>query len=207
MYSAFCKPLAAILLLTASSSAAPYKLTPRQNTVLIYENQAREFKSRLVVRVARYGPDIVMEWENTNDQGTIHLFRKAVESGSSFTLRGHYQVGVDVESPDTSTIWLPRSIHSKLMEKGKAKFKRNRLPVDLRKIEDGTRTLQHNERKVEIEVFTAQDSRGDKWTFSADPENPILVGFESRYFKQRLVSFSTPKRDTLRWIRKLPPVK
>ncbi len=183
------------------------EFAPGEKTVLIFESEAGEKKSEFIVRLARFRPDIVFEWENLNDQGTVHIFRKAVAKGRSFTLNRLFQVGVDSQSPDAMTLWLSDWMYKELGEKGKIKIKNNRLPMTLEKKEHGTFSYRQDKVTVEAAVFRIQDSRGGSWTVLDDAENPLIVGYESRYYKQRLKSVASRAQFPLRWIKKLPPVR
>ena len=84
-----------------------------------------------MIRLARYQPDIFLEWESKTQQGTLHLYREAVQEARKFTLTHLFEVGVDVKSKDVMTVWLSREIYRSLMQDGIAKVWLNRLPRTL----------------------------------------------------------------------------
>lgn len=177
------------------------------NTLLIYGSQAGNQKMGLRVHVARYRPDIVLEWESLRDQGTVHMFRKAVEEGQKFTLDGLFEVGVDMESPETTTVWLSEEIYNELVEVGVVKIRMNRLSVQMKLRGEGTYSLKIDQKVREIPVIHVEDNRKRLWTFQRDSKNPILVECVFPYFQRSLKSVSTASGAKFRWIRQLPTIK
>lgn len=177
------------------------------NSILVYENQTSEDKSQFVLRVARYRPDIFLEWESSSHQGTLHLYREAVKEGTSFSLNSLFEVGVDMESSRVMTVWLSERMYRELTLSGETKIKLNRLPLLMKLKGEGTYRLKLNKKVEEIPVIYVEDSRKGSWTFHKNPENPILVEYVFPYFRQSLKVVSTARTNKLRWIRKLPPVK
>lgn len=188
-------------------SNADRDLIPVERTILRYNNYAQDRKTTFVVRIARYRPDIVLEWENLSDQGTVHLYRKAVEQGDGFTLAGHFQVGVQVESKDIMTLWLSRRSFEELRGQGKVSIKLNRLPLKMQLRDQGLFSLEVNKQSVELPVIHVTDDRRGQWTFYDNAENPLLVAYQSPYFRQELAAFSSGTDQKLRWIKKLPPIQ
>jgi hypothetical protein len=177
-------------------------------SVLVYQSEDRQQKeSQFVLRLARYRPDIFLEWESLSHQGTLHLYRKAVREATVFHLSSLFEVGVDLESEDAMTVWLSQKVYRELTEKGSSKIRLNRLPVRMRLTEEGTFTLTVDKQVVEIPVMYVEDDRKGLWTFYKNPENPLLVAYRSTYFRQHLKTVSTALTNKLRWIQQLPPVK
>ncbi len=182
-------------------------IRPGAQTIFIFVNQAREKVTEFIVRLARFRPDIVLEWENSIDQGTIHLFRSAVSQEEGFTLSRHFEVGVHSESADMMTLWLPDKVFDQLSRKGSVKMRYNNLPLKLKKEGRGTFRFRYNKRETEIPVILASDSRRGRWSIWDDPDNPLVVQYESPYFKQHLKTMAARNRPALRWIKKLPPIR
>lgn len=198
----FCLILAGLV---APLRAGDLPLGP--NAVLVYENVNRLQTNQFVVRMARYGPDIVFEWESLKDQGTVHLFREAVEESRNFTLTRLFEVGVDMESPDEMTLQLSHLLFRELLESRSAKLKLNRIPARITILGKQTYTLNVNRQPTEVAAVEVEDSRGGEWLFLDSPDSPLLLQYESPHFLHRLVSVSLSQRASLRWIRRLPPVK
>lgn len=207
MYNVCLNLLLGALLLGTPEQDDGQAFKPGPQTVLVFENHAGEKETRFVVRLARFRPDIVLEWENLTDQGTVHLFSDAVQRARGFTLSRLFSVGVDTESPDVMTLWMPREAFAKLRGKRSVKFKYNRLPMKLEKTGEELYTLKLDRRDLTIPVITARDDRGGNWKVWDDPDNPLLVAYESRYFRQRLASVTSDFQLELRWIKKAPPVR
>ena len=177
-------------------------------SILVYSNQSRQQKeAQFVVRLARYRPDILLEWESRTDQGTIHLHRKAISKAGRFTVSSLFEVGVDVESSEVMTLWLSEKVYRDLTEKGEARIALNRSPITLTLKDEGTYSLTINKQLEEIPVIHVEDNRKGFWTFHKSGENPLLVEYVTPYFHQYLKTVSTDPSNKLRWIKELPPVK
>ena len=177
-------------------------------SILVYFNQPRQQKeAQFVLRLARYRPDIFLEWESRTDQGTIHLHRKAVCKAGRFTVSSLFEVGVDVESSEVMTLWLSEKIYQDLTEKGEARIELNHSPIKLTLKDEGTYSLTINKQVEEIPIIHVEDNRKGSWTFHKSGENPLLVEYVTPYFHLHLKTVSTGPSNKLRWIKELPPVK
>ncbi|MCZ6877393.1 MAG: riboflavin synthase [Acidobacteria bacterium] len=178
------------------------------NSVLVYQNQTRQGgETQFVIRVARFQPDIFLEWESTSDQGTLHLYQSAVEEARSFTLTSLFEVGVEMESSDTMTYWLSERMYQELTEDGETQVMLNRSPVKMQLKSEGTYRLTVNKEVEEIPTISIEDDRKGTWTFHKSRQNPLLLEYVTPYFHQRLTTVSIAPTNRLRWIRELPPVK
>jgi hypothetical protein len=179
-----------------------------EKSILVYQSEDRQQRqSQFVLRLARYRPDIFLEWESLSHQGTLHLYQNAVQEAKVFHLSSLFEVGVDMESGDAMTVWLSGKVYRELTEKGSSKIRLNRLPVTLSLMEEGSFTLTVDKQVVEIPVIHVQDDRKGLWMFYKNPKNPLLVAYHSTYFSQHLKTVSTASTNKLRWIQQLPPVK
>ncbi len=199
--------LAGVALLSSSLLfGGDFALAP--NSVLVYQNQnSRGGETQFVIRVARFQPDIVLEWESTSDQGTLHLFQSAVEEARNFTFTSLFEVGVEMESSDTMTYWLSERMYQELTEDGETQVQVNNSPVKLKVKGEETYRLTVNKEVQEIPTLSIEDDRGGTWFFHKDRENPLLLAYVTPYFHQRLTVVSTAPTNTLRWMRQVPPVK
>ncbi len=196
--------LAAIFL---SSNLLGNHLTLGPYVVLVYEDETQKGKSQFVLRLARYRPDIFLEWESVSYQGTLHLYRGAVKEARKFTFAQLFQSGVDMESRDVMTIWLSERIYRDLTRNGSAKISYNRLTVKMELEGEGTLPLTVDKQVRKIPVIQVRDDRNGLWSFHKDPDNPILVRYVSPYLHRYLKTVATGPKNKLRWIRELPPVK
>lgn len=177
------------------------------NTVLVYQTKAGEQQQQFVLRIARFKPDIVLEWESYSHQGTVHLFRSAVENSSQYSVNELFDVGVDTETGKETTKWLSKKMYENLMTKGKAKIKLNRITADFQLKEESTRQLLVNKVETNVPVIVLTDNRNGVWAFLKSSENPILIEYETPYYHENLARVSTDEANQLRWIKKLPPVQ
>jgi hypothetical protein len=197
---------AAILMATAGwLQASSFEVDA--NTILIYENTTGELTSQIVIRVARYQPDIVMEWETRMDQGTVHLYRKAVDQSRRFTLSGLFEVGVSSVSKDETTVWLSRALYDQLATGKTQKIYFNRTPLKMTRLRsEDVRILVNGEEVVSAVVVVKDDRRGE-WAFLDDRENPLLIKYSSPFYVTELSKVVNPEKASLRWIKKLPPIQ
>lgn len=198
---------ATVLFLFFSQGLLGANLSLGPHTVLVYQNLAGKRESQFVLRLARYRPDILLEWESVSHQGTLHLYQQAVRESRKFAFTQLFEIGVDLESKDVMTVWLSQRMYEDLTDDGFAKIEFNRLPMKLKLEGEGTFTLTVDKKLRQIPVLYVRDDRNGQWTFHKDPDNPILVEYVSPYFRQYLQVISMQSKNSLRWIKKLPPVK
>jgi riboflavin synthase len=176
-------------------------------TVLIYYSTVANKETPTILRVARFKPDIFVEWETVTSQGTIHLHKKAVREGRKFILEGLFDAGVDVDSPDAMTIWLSESMFRELKENGHARILSNNLPLKMKVVGTGTFSLAVDKQERQIPVMTVEDERKNTWVFYDDADNPLLVEYRTPRYRKYLKSISTSSWPGLKWIKQIPPVK
>ncbi len=196
-----------LLITLVSSHVLGAGLPLGSNSVLIFENSNPAGSVQFVVRLARLGPDVVMEWESTKDQGTVHLHRGAVQEGRGFTLTQLFEVGVDSESDDQMTLFLSEAVFRDLAEHRAARIKLNNVPAKIELKGRENYSLLVDKEPLEVPAVSLRDNRGGEWLFLDSEATPLLLRYSSRHFTQRLTSVSTPERSSLRWIRKLPPIR
>ncbi|MFQ5738435.1 MAG: riboflavin synthase [Acidobacteriota bacterium] len=177
------------------------------NTILIYENTSGGKASQFVIRLARYRPDIVFEWESATDQGTVHLFKGAVQNSVKFTLTGLFEVGVDSESPRQTTVWLSNRIYRDLIHNKRTRIALNNSPLKMEVTGEEGYSLLVDKEPVDVTVVRVQDTRRGNWAFLKNPESPLVIEYKSPYFHHRLKAVSNAPVSRLRWIRRLPPVR
>jgi len=199
----------AFLLLTASGTAAPQneqKLDLQARSILVYNSIINGENSQFVIRIARFLPDRVFEWESTAFQGTVHLYRSAVEGAECLTYGKLFEAGVSFDSSDTVTKWLSGKMYRELLEKGKGRFKLNNMKADFSLEGREHYALALDGEEILVPAIRVKDSRKGIWLFQDDPDNPVLLKYVSPYFHEELTRVSNAEENQLRWIRKLPPV-
>ncbi len=182
-------------------------LSLQANSILIYANQNAKKTHRFVVRIARPVPDLVFEWESVNDQGTVHVYQRALEQSRRFTLLSLFEVGVDEEAPDETTLRLSRALFTELAAQKSLKLQLNGVPLKMEWVGEEPFVLKLDREEVEVTGVRVQDNRRGSWLFLKDPDLPLVLEYVTSYFHHRLESLSTPDRPSLRWIRRLPPIK
>lgn len=197
--------LLVLLLLPVSALAGGF--TPGPKTFLVYESESGGRQYQLLLRLARFRPDIFLEWESGVGQGTVHLHRRAVESGEHFTVQKLFEGGVDVESAKVMTLWLSRRIYEELLQRGKKKIKLNGLSVRLQLVGERSYSVKVDQKDQEVTAIEVSDDLNGNWMFLKDAGNPLLLRYQGRYFEQRLKLVSTNSTQNLRWTPTIPPVK
>lgn len=194
-----------LLFLPATLVAEPF--TPGPKTLLIYENESGRHQYPLVLKLARFRPDIFLEWESGVGQGTLHMYRRAVESGEHFTVQQLFEGGVDMESSKVMTLWLSRRIYNDLLQRGVAKIKMNGLGMRLRLVGERSYLIKVDGEEKDVAAIKVRDSRKGNWIFLKNLGNPLLLQYQGRYFAQRLKLVFTNSDQKLRWTPSIPPIK
>jgi hypothetical protein len=176
-------------------------------TVLVYQNQTGEETHQFVVRIARFRPDIFLEWESYSHQGTIHLRKKAVAEAKKITIGGLFEAGVDMDSKDVMTNWLSARMYRQLLQDGEVKVQLNRHKLRMNLVSEETRQVTVDGVVSNVAVFRIEDNNNGTWIVHKNLENPVLIEYQSPHYHMRLARISTSKSNNLRWIRQLPPVK
>jgi hypothetical protein len=203
MYSAILVAIATLGAVQAASNQIEFG----ENSILIYVHENQPGETQFVLRIARFLPDIVMEWESLSHQGTIHLRKKAVEKGKGLTLSGLFDPGVDSDSKDVMTTWLSKALYDELLKAGQTKIKLNRLSTKFTLKGEITYSLNVDKREITVPAIVVADARGGKWVFQNARENPVLLEFSNEYYREYLKSVTVSQPGSLRWIRELPPIK
>jgi hypothetical protein len=190
------------------SSVAAADLPPfGKDTVLVWKNANQEDLGNIVVRIAQFLPDRYIEWENAVTQGTVLMSAKAVQEGKLFLNSRLFEAGRDMKGDGATTLWLSTWTYAQL--KAKPKVKLSVDSVDAWMYPEGVETLpvEVNRVTTDIPVLKVRDDRGSTRWFIDSAENPLLVKHVIRTFSQTLVSISTDRPNTLRWIKgkKVPP--
>jgi hypothetical protein len=182
------------------------KLPLHEKSILVYSSIIDGKDKQFVIRIARFLPDRVFEWETTAFQGTVHLYQSAVESAEILTYGRLFEAGVGYESSDTVTKWLSGKMYRDLSAGSPVKYKLNNMKAEF--VLDGREIYKFllDGEEVEIPAIRIKDSRKGVWLFQDDPDNPLLLRYESPYFREELKRVSNSFDNKLRWIQKLPPV-
>jgi hypothetical protein len=171
-----------------------------KDTVLVYKSSI-ETDAGFVVRIAEFVPNRFVEWEDKTTQGTIFMTAKAVEDGREFVNWRLYEGGVDTRGKNATTLWLSRRIFRELKEKQRIKVNMDGLPTWFTLLGSDHFPIEVNRASYPVPVIKTRDERGAERWFIDLEDNPLLVNFLHRNYQQKLVSITTDRPNTLRWIK------
>jgi hypothetical protein len=193
------------LLLTYAVGAAGVPESPLpsfgRDTVLVWKTRLPDEVPDFVVRIAEFAPDRFMEWEDASTQGTIFIPSKALLNAKTFLSARLFEGGVDTKGKEATTLWLSQLVYHDLKAKSKIKIPLDSVDGWLYMAGTGTMEVNVNRSPVAIPVIKVKDERGsERWFFDLE-DNPLLAKHMVRDYVQTLVSITTDKPNTLRWIK------
>jgi hypothetical protein len=172
-----------------------------RDTVLVWRMQFPEDTAEFVVRIAEFAPNRFFEWENATTQGTTYILSDAIENGRSFSNARLFEAGVDTKDKETTTLWLSQPIYRDLKSKGKAKLILDSVSGAFTLEGTDHLSIEVNRAPIDLPVIKVKDGRNSELWFLDFEANPLLVKHMVRHFTQTLVSITTDKPNTLRWIK------
>jgi len=175
-------------------------------TVLVWKIEGPEYEKSFVARLASFRPDRFFEWESDAGQGTVFMPERAIADAKGYEVSSLFTNGRDKRTKNETALWLSRRVFIELVEKKTARWNLNGVAGKLNFIEEGSVAVEVNRNIVDIPVIRAADDRGAEWSFLNLLENPLMVSYEVRNYRQSLASITTGAPDSLRWIKgnKLP---
>jgi hypothetical protein len=171
-----------------------------RDTVLVFKSSL-ENEPAFVVRIAEFSPNRYVEWEDAITQGTIFMLAKAVTNAHEYVNWRLYEGGVDTLSKNATTLWLSQRIFRELKEKQKIKVTIDALPTWMALIGNDQMAIEVNRSSRLVSVVKTRDERGTERWFLDMEDNPLLVNFLFRNYQQKLISITTDRPNTLRWIK------
>ena len=200
--------LAASLAIPPGASPAGTEELPAfgRDTVLVWRILNQGESSSFVVRIAEFLPDRFVEWENATTQGTIFMPNRVVISAKAFVNARLFEAGVDTKAKNATTLWLSQQVYRNLKDKKKIKLALDGLDSWMTYQGDDRLTVEVNRSPMVLPVIRVEDGRGSERWFLDQQENPLMVRDAIRKYSQTLVSVTTDRSNTLRWIKgkKLP---
>jgi hypothetical protein len=198
-------PLVTLAFLAGSSAhgqTKPQIPTFGRNTVLVWKAVGNSNDlGTLVVRIARFTPDRYFEWEDSTGQGTVFLAEKALASSKIFLMRRLFQSGVDIQSKDSTTLWLSKKSYLDLKSKQKIKLAIDALEEWVKFEGNDEIALEVNQTQQTLPVMKISNARGmEIWVLDSE-ENPLQVKLIARNYVETLTSITTDRSNTLRWIK------
>lgn len=188
------------LLLASPCSAVDLPAFGR-DTVLVWQIRNREFVSDFVVRVAEFTPDRLVEWEDEKSQGTIFMASRDIHYAKGYVNTLLFESGMDMKGKNATTLWLSRLIYRNLKEKKKSKVSLDGVEGRFTYRGDDRLSVEVNRTSMTLPVIKIADDRGSERWFLDSEENPLMVKHILGHFSQTLVSITTDRPNTLRWIR------
>lgn len=195
----------ASVLLPSGWFPAPLQTAPTlpsfgRDTVLVYRG-SNESEVDFVVRIATFSPDRYVEWEQGAVQGTIFMTAKAVSDARAFVNYQLFEAGVDTRGKDATTLWLSRSMYRGLKSGALRKLTIDGLTTAVSVLGTDQMTIEVNRSPRSVPVLKVRDERGSERWFLDLEDNPLLVNLTVRNYRQKLVSITTDRPNSLRWIK------
>ncbi len=172
-----------------------------RDTVLVWEIPNRDFTADFVVRIAAYSPDLLMEWEDRKTQGTVFIPGREIMGAKGYVNNKLFKSGMDTRAKDETTVWLSRSVYRDLKENKEAKLKIERVQGRMTCLGEGELTVEVNGSPMKLPVIKVRDNRKAEWWFLDREDNPLMVQYRMREYRKTLVSITTNRKNTLRWIK------
>jgi hypothetical protein len=172
-----------------------------RDTVLVWKIENVDFSADFVVRIAEFLPDRYLEWEDEKTQGTIFMPDRDVRKAQGFVGTQLFESGIDSRGRNVTTLWLSQKIFQDLKEKRKIKFPLDGIAGQMTFEGTDQMTIEVNRSSRALPVIKTKDDRGSERWFLDNPENPLLAKHTIRQFSQTLVSITTDRQNTLRWIK------
>jgi hypothetical protein len=108
---------------------------------------------------------------------------------------------MDIRGKNATTLWLSRRLFRELKEKKKAKFAIDGVQGSTTFQGEDHLTVEVNRTPLVLPVIRVFDDRGAERWFLDQEENPLMLKHLLRNFSQTLVSITTDRPNTLRWIK------
>lgn len=194
-----CIACAAISVLAAAGEDAPLGLG--QDSVLVWKTQSPHRETTFVARIARFGPDRFLEWEDERSQGTVFMPEKEVLEAKGFETSSLFKPGMDRRARNSTTLWLSRKIFRELKEEKSARCVLDGVSTRFRVAGEAETEVEVNGAPVRMRVVKVLDGRGGERWFLDDEDNPLLVRYRMRSYEQKLTGITTDRQNTLRWIK------
>ena len=172
-----------------------------RDTVLVWQSENQGDTYRFVVRIAEFLPNRYLEWENETTQGTVFMSQKAVTTGRVFLNSRLFEGGVEAKGKDATTLWLSRRAFSELKDKGRLKLAIDSIDCWVSVEGEDSLTVEVNRAPRPLPVLKTRDERGtERWILNSE-DNPLVVRTAVRKYTDALISITTDRANTLRWIK------
>jgi hypothetical protein len=177
-----------------------------RDTVLVWRIQNGNLDSSFIARIAAFAPDRFLEWEDGRNQGTLTISQHDILEANGYENSNLFANGRDQKSNNATALWLSEKNFLELKEKRKTKLRLDGVMTKVTYIGDDRIPVEINRTTVELPVIKLKDDRNVEWSFWDRQDNPLMLRQSTRNYSQNLLSITTDRSNTLRWIkgRKLP---
>jgi hypothetical protein len=172
-----------------------------RDTVLVWNIQTSNYEASFIARIAMYSPDRFLEWEDGRKQGTLILTQNAILEAKGYDHSKLFVSGMDKKSNNTTALWLSEKIFLELKEKKKIRIYLDGVMTKVTYIGEDRIPVEVNRTVQNLPVIKLQDDHGIEWCFWDRQDNPLLVRQSTQNYSQTLVSITTDRSNTLRWIK------
>ena len=191
-------PGSALAMLSADENQLP---AFGRGTILVWTTQNREFRSDFVIRIAEFIPDRFLEWEDGQTQGTLLMSSRDIQGAQGYSSSDLFKSGIDARARDVTAMWLSQKIYRDLKTKKKIKIYLDGVQGVVTLVGIDQMTIEVNKSKLVVPVIKVKDDRGSERWFLDQEDNPLMVRHLIRQYDQSLVSITTDKPNTLRFIK------
>jgi hypothetical protein len=172
-----------------------------RDTVLVWKTQSPTFTSDFVIRIAEFLPDRYMEWEDYQNQGTVFIPAQEIMDARGYESSSLFKEGVETRAKSATTMWLSKKTFLEIKAKNKAKVNLDGVPCTIVCTGLDQFALELNKSKISLPVIKVKDDRGAERWFLDLEENPLLVKHQVGKYVQSLISITTDRPNTLRFIK------
>jgi hypothetical protein len=193
----------AILGIAVKNTSADENQLPAfgRDTVLVWKTQNLNYGSDFVIRIAEFLPDRFLEWEDDQTQGTLFMSSRDIREAQGYSSNDLFKSGIDTRTQNVTTMWLSQKIFQDLKAKKKIKINLDGVQGSLTFVGVDQVTLEVNKSKLTLPVIKVKDDRGSERWFLDQEDNPLMVRHLIRQYDQSLVSITTDRPNTLRFIK------
>ena len=201
----FCASLLSVAILSISlntASAGDNQLPAfGRDTVLVWKAQNKDYSSDFVIRIAEFLPDRFLEWEDGQTQGTLFMSSHDIREAPGYSSSDLFKSGSDARTQNATTMWLSQRVFRDLKAKKKIKINLDGVQGLMTLAGTDQMTMEVNKSKLTLPVVKIKDDRGSERWFLDQEDNPLMVRHLIRQYDQSLVSITTDRPNTLRFIK------
>ncbi len=201
----FCVSLISVAILSIApitTSAGDNQLPAfGRDTVLVWKTKNKDYSSDFVIRIADFLPDRFLEWEDSQTQGTLFMSSQDIREAPGYSSSDLFKSGIDARTQNVTTMWLSQRIFQDLKAKKKIRINLDGVQGSMTLAGTDQMAMEVNKSKLTLPVIKVKDDRGSERWFLDQEDNPLMVRHLIRQYDQSLVSITTDRPNTLRFIK------